>query len=135
MHEWWNDFSSQLRKNDFLQKESEKIAKRLIDNPDLIKFLTPEGKGRLIASLCHSSWLSREEHQEAAILEVMKTVEKKAEYAKICKNVHITYHKTSGEGDVSRAASTKVKGERIIYDLMDWGAESTFTSMVKRLED
>jgi hypothetical protein len=103
------------------QAKAEALAKRLLDNPDLVTFLTPEGKGRLLRNLCYSYWSSLEETQEDAMLAILRTVQTWNEYKEIMEHLSGDGRRilpNKGVGD-----QTWQRGEETLWDFLDGAQE------------
>jgi len=100
------------------QAESKAVAKLVLeDKQNLVRFLTPEAKGRLIAILCRKFWVKEkgdtkfawdaEERQEDAILVILSWIQSKDEARRVFERVteenSIRLSESEGRDKVSEA--------------------------------
>ncbi len=97
---------SDVLKEDFLPfkqaSEAEEFAKKVKRKPDVLYFSPPEVKGATLYRLSETYTFSFEEHQEAAILVVMSTVQSQREWSQIVERITVKGNKSSEKSGMSR---------------------------------
>lgn len=110
-------------KTDFADSaEAEKYARHIKSQPNELIFSPPEVKGAVLYRLSATFYSSWEEHQEAAILQVMGTMQTTREWKKVVERITPTGTKTSKAAGLARLRS-----------VMDGGAGSSFERMLRLL--
>ncbi|MGH1329241.1 MAG: hypothetical protein ACRBBK_00015 [Paracoccaceae bacterium] len=98
------------------------FAKHIKTAPDELFYAPPEAKGAILYALSETFLMSREEHQEAAILVVVRTVQTREEWQKIAARVNPMGAKTSYAAGMSR-----------LNYVMDFANQTEFTRLVNAL--
>ncbi|MDO5604391.1 MAG: hypothetical protein Q4G25_04420 [Paracoccus sp. (in: a-proteobacteria)] len=82
--------------------EAEAYARRIKARPLELIFSPPEVKGAVLYRLSQTFWSSREEHQEAAILAVVSTMQSKREWEQVQERITPTGTKTTAAAGLAR---------------------------------
>ncbi|MBT0958122.1 hypothetical protein IV417_12055 [Alphaproteobacteria bacterium KMM 3653] len=104
--------------------EARDFAKHIKTAPEELFYAPPEAKGAILYSLSETFVRSREEHQEAAILVVLRTVQTRLEWQKIAERVTPTGTKSSYAAGMSR-----------LNWVMDFGNQTEFNRLIAALPD
>jgi len=87
LKDFYEEIDSWVNQRSTKREDAENLAERIIANPDIIKFTSPEVKGAMLHTLTYSFYLSTEERQEKAILYVLSWIQTFEEYIKVCNRV------------------------------------------------
>ncbi|MEP1519385.1 hypothetical protein [Ascidiaceihabitans sp.] len=98
---------------------AEDYAKKIKARPSALIFAPPEAKGAILYRLSETYTFSFEEHQEAAILTVVGTVQSKAEWDKIVERITPAGSKSSASAGLAR-----------LNYIMDGGSQRKFTTLI-----
>ena len=100
-------------------------AQRIVDNPDLVLFLPPEGKGRLIRALCVRQWPAplKAELQEDAIIAILKTLQTHNEYKEVMEHLTFDGSRIAPGNDAWR------QGEKIIDKFLNGAQDLEFRKL------
>lgn len=104
--------------------DAEAYARKIKARPTELIFATPEVKGAVLYRLSETYFFSFEEHQEAAILTVIGTMQSKKEWDKVIARV------SEGGRDVGRE-----EGMRRLNWIMDGGSQDSFDTLVRALDN
>ncbi len=99
---------------------AEDYARHIKSQPKELFFAPPEVKGAVLYRLSETFYFSREEHQEAAILQVMGTMQTRREWKKVVERITPT-----------GTRSTEAQGLARLRAVMDFGAARTFEQMLR----
>ena len=102
--------------------EAEKYARHIKSRPNELIFSPPEVKGAVLYRLSATYYSSWEEHQEAATLQVMSTMQTTREWKKVVERITPTGTK-----------STEAAGLLRLRSVMDGGSGASFESMLRFL--
>ena len=102
--------------------KAEEYARKIKAKPEVLLFAPPEAKGAILYKLSETFTFSLEEHQEAAILTVVGTVQTQREWEQIVERVTPT-----------GAKSTASEGLKRLNWIMDGGSEQKFGKMLRAL--
>jgi len=119
----FNEYKDAWKDQSDRQVESKQVAKQIIEDKEgLVKFLTPEAKGRLIAILCRKYLVKEvdgeqvwdmEEEQEEAIIVILSWIQSRSEARRVFKNVK----------EESATEVSETEGRTKVYKALD-GRES-----------
>jgi len=84
---WIGEVVQYWEKRSREREDAENLARRIIANPEIIKFTSPEAKGAMLYTLTYTFLLSNEKSQEKAILHILNWVQTFEEYYKICNRI------------------------------------------------
>jgi hypothetical protein len=104
--------------------DAENFAIKVKKQPNILYFCPPEAKGSILYRLSETYSLSFEEHQEAAILVVLSTVQSKREWAQIVERVTPNGTKSSKTAGMSR-----------LNYIMDGGNNVRFSRALNEIEN
>lgn len=84
---WWRRTHSKILDEHKRQQEAERLAERILVNPEMLRFAPPETKGRILRALCESSLGPFEEKQEKAIITILDWTQSQREYREILEHM------------------------------------------------
>lgn len=102
--------------------EAEEFAKKIKSKPSVLFFASPEAKGAILYRLSERYTFSFEEHQEAAILTVVSTMQTQREWEQVVERITRTGQKSS------RAA-----GEARLNAVLDGGSQTKYNAIVRAI--
>ena len=102
--------------------EAEAYAKRIKERPEILFFAPPEAKGAVLYRLSETFLFSFEEHQEAAILTVVGTIQSQREWEQVVERITPT-----------GAKSTAAAGMERLRWIMDGGSSVKFQQMLRAI--
>lgn len=100
--------------------EAEAYARKIKARPEALYFAPPEAKGAILYRLSETFTFSFEEHQEAAILVVIGTIQTQREWEQIVERITPTGSKSSAAAGMAR-----------LNWIMDGGSQRKFNQMIR----
>lgn len=100
--------------------EAEAYARKIKARPQALYFAPPEAKGAILYRLSETYTFSFEEHQEAAILVVIGTIQTQREWYQVLERITPTGSKSSTSAGMSR-----------LNWIMDGGSRAKFRQMIR----
>lgn len=104
-------------------QEAEDYARKVKANRNVLAFAPPEAKGAILYRLSETFLLSLEEHQEAAILVVLETIQTKREWEQVVERITLS----GSKGD-------PVSGRARLRWIMDGGSGLKYVEMERRMQ-
>ncbi len=101
---------------------AETYARRIKTRPMALIFAPPEAKGAVLHRLSQTFYFSFEEHQEAAVLTVVGTIQSKREWEQVVERITATGKKTSAAAGMAR-----------LNAILDGGSQRSFNVLLRAI--
>jgi len=118
------DLSNAIRADFSSAAKAETYAKHIKSRPFALIFSPPEAKGAVLYRLSQTFYFSREEHQEAAILTVVGTMQSRREWEQVVERITPNGTKSSAAAGMAR-----------LNAILDGGSQRKFDMLVRAINN
>lgn len=113
-----DDLSNAIRADFSSAAKAEAYAKHIKSRPFALIFSPPEAKGAVLYRLSQTFYFSREEHQEAAILTVVGTMQSRREWEQVVERITPNGAKSSAAAGMARLNAILDGGSQRKFDML-----------------